>query len=76
MSTLKVTKKAASKMWERLSRDTAVDMSAGKMRQAEERRVKWTTHSNLELWFTDEQWASLNAEKEQHTTNQGLGGDP
>jgi hypothetical protein len=25
--------------------------------------------------FTDEQWASLNAEREQHATNQGLGGD-
>ena len=26
--------------------------------------------------FTDEQWASLNAERERHATNQGLGGDP
>ena len=26
--------------------------------------------------FNDEQWASLNAEREQHATNQGLGGDP
>ncbi len=51
MSILKVPKKAVSKMWERLAPDTAVGMSAGKMRQAEERRVKWTTHSNLELWF-------------------------
>jgi hypothetical protein len=29
MSTLKVTKKAALKMWERLARDTAVDMKKG-----------------------------------------------
>jgi hypothetical protein len=25
--------------------------------------------------FTEEQWASLNTEREQHATNQGLGGD-
>ena len=51
MKTLNYTRKEASRMWERLSRDTAVDMTAGKMRHAEERRVKWTTYSNLELWF-------------------------
>ena len=26
--------------------------------------------------FTDEQWAIMNTEREQHATNQGLGGDP
>ena len=26
--------------------------------------------------FTDEQWAIMNAERDQHATNQGLGGDP
>ena len=26
--------------------------------------------------FTDEQWAIMNAERERHATNQGLGGDP
>ena len=26
-------------------------MVAGKVKHAEERRVKWTTHYNLELWF-------------------------
>ena len=26
--------------------------------------------------FTDEQWAIMNAEREQHATNQGLEGDP
>ncbi len=26
--------------------------------------------------FTDEQWAIMNAAREQHVTNQGLGGDP
>ena len=26
--------------------------------------------------FTDKQWAIMNAERDQHATNQGLGGDP
>ncbi len=26
--------------------------------------------------FTNEQWAIMNAKREQHATNQGLGGDP
>lgn len=36
----------------RLCRDTAIDMKADKMYFAEERRVRWTTYSNLELWFS------------------------
>jgi len=35
----------------RLCRDTAVDMKADKLSFAEERRVRWTTFHNLELWF-------------------------
>ena len=35
----------------RLCRDTAIDMKADKIYFAEERRVRWTTYSNLELWF-------------------------
>ena len=35
----------------RLCRDTAIDMKADKMYFAEERQVRWTTYSNLELWF-------------------------
>jgi len=75
-STLKCTNEEASTLWKRISRDTAVDMVAGKIKHAEERRVKWTTYYNLELWFDNEQWAIMNAKREQHATNQGLGGDP
>jgi hypothetical protein len=28
-------------------------MTVGKFKHAEERRVKWITHYNLELWFDD-----------------------
>ncbi len=49
-------------------RDTAIDMAASKVKFAEE------------LWaapkFTDDQWAVMLAKREQHVTNQGLGGDP
>ena len=36
----------------RLSRDTAIDLSRGKLDFAEERRVRWTTYDNLDLWFS------------------------
>jgi len=42
----------ASKLWERVCRDTAIDMVAGKVKYAEEQRVKWTTFYNLDLWFS------------------------
>ena len=42
---------AAIPLIRRLCRDTAIDMKADKMYFAEERRVRWTTYGNLELWF-------------------------
>jgi hypothetical protein len=36
-----------------LAWDTVNDMSCNKVNIAEERRVWWTTYSNLELWFHD-----------------------
>ena len=49
VTTLSVTQ--CTELLRRLCRDTAIDMKAEKMYFAEERRVKWTTFSNLELWF-------------------------
>ena len=43
---------AATDLVRRLCRDTAIDMKADKMYFAEERRVRWTTYSNLELWVS------------------------
>ena len=48
---MKYNKQSASSLWRRIARDTAVDMVAGKIKLAEERRVKWTTWHNLDLWF-------------------------
>ena len=44
--------KQASNLWVRVVRDSAVNMVAGKIKCAEERRVKWTTYYNLDLWFS------------------------
>ena len=38
--TLKCTREASSSTWKRIAADTAIDMVAGKVKQAEERRVK------------------------------------
>ena len=43
---------ACADLVRRLCRDTAIDMKANKLYFAEERRVRWTTYSNLELWFS------------------------
>ncbi len=51
MLTLKCTKVEASTLWNRITRDMAVDVVARKMKHAEERQVKWTTYYNLDLWF-------------------------
>ncbi len=42
---------SAQELLNRLSCNTAVDMSCDKLNFAEERRVRWTTYSNLQLWF-------------------------
>ena len=46
----------ATPLWKRIVRDTALDMVAGKVQVAEERRVQWTTFHNLDLWFAS--WES------------------
>jgi len=34
-----------------LACDTAIDLGCGKLNFAEERRVRWTTYNNLDMWF-------------------------
>lgn len=41
----------AEKILNRIIRDTAVNMTNTKLNAAEERRVRWTTYQNLDLWF-------------------------
>jgi hypothetical protein len=43
-----------NKLYYRVIRDTAMDMKAAKVNNVEDRRVQWTTHKNLKLWF--ENW--------------------
>ena len=43
---------AATDLIRHLCWDTAIDMKSDKMYFAEERWVRWTTYSNLELWFS------------------------
>ena len=45
---MNLTSSAAYNLIRRLCRDTAIDMKANKLYFAEERRVRWTTYSNLE----------------------------
>jgi hypothetical protein len=42
---------SASRLVKRLANNTAVNMSCDKLNFAKERRVHWTTYSNLQLWF-------------------------
>ncbi len=42
---------AAREILRQLAWDTAIDMSSGKLNFAKERRVRWTTYDNLDLWF-------------------------
>jgi hypothetical protein len=49
--TMKIGVNSAAEVVKRLCRDTAADMKADKLCFAEERRVRWTTFSNLEMWF-------------------------
>ena len=58
---MKYTKQRATDLWVRLSRDCAGDIAAGKINHVEERRVKWTTFTNLDLWFSS--WEKLLDEK-------------
>jgi hypothetical protein len=49
--TMNIDLASARELLKRLAQDTAVDMSCNKVNFTEERRVWWTTYSNLELWF-------------------------
>ncbi len=52
MNTMRYTKSEATELWKRICRDTADEhMQVNKVKCAEERRVKWTTYQNLDLWF-------------------------
>ena len=44
------------KLFNRVIDETAIDLLAGKGKSVEERRIRWTTHRNLVLWF--ESWES------------------
>ena len=50
-NTMNISVSNATELIKRLCRDTAIHMKAGKLNFAEDRRVRWTTYSNLELWF-------------------------
>jgi hypothetical protein len=49
--TMNVDVETAREILKRLARDTAIDLGCAKGSFAEERRVRWTTYQNLELWF-------------------------
>jgi hypothetical protein len=51
MQMMQCNKQSAYSLWRRIARDTALDLVAGRILLAEERRVKWTTWHNLDLWF-------------------------
>jgi hypothetical protein len=41
----------ATNLIDRIVRDTAMDIHAAKLNCAEDRRIRWTTYQNLDLWF-------------------------
>ncbi len=41
----------ATGLLNRVVRDTATDISAVKLNCAEDRRIRWTSYQNLDLWF-------------------------
>ena len=52
MNTMRYTKSKATELWKRICCDKADEhMQVNKVKCAEERRVKWTTYQNLDLWF-------------------------
>jgi len=42
---------AATELLNRVVRDTAIDIKAAKLNCAEDRRIRWMTYQNLDLWF-------------------------
>ena len=51
--TMKIRVNSSAELIKRLCRDTAIDMKADRLSFAEERRVRWTAFSNLEMWFNN-----------------------
>jgi hypothetical protein len=49
--TMNISVSSSKELIKRLCRDTAIDMKCDKLSFAEERRARWTTYANLELWF-------------------------
>ena len=49
--TMMVDVETAREILKRLAHDTAIDLGCGKLNFAEERRVRWTTYNNLDMWF-------------------------
>ena len=52
MRTMIMTKAEAQPLCRQITRNTALNMVAGKVKVAEERRIQWTTFHNLDLWFS------------------------
>ena len=51
MKAMNYKKTQAVYLWERVLHDSAVNNSTGKINHVGERRVKWMTYHNLNLWF-------------------------
>ena len=41
----------ASKLLKRVQRDTACNLNKRKSHNAEDRRIRWTNHRNISMWF-------------------------
>ena len=48
-------KNVNTSLMRRLLQETAVDLLCGKTQTAEDRRIKWTTYTNIKMWFDN--WA-------------------
>jgi hypothetical protein len=48
---INTSRKAAEGILDRVVRDTAINLTNSKLHSAEERRVRWMTYQNLDLWF-------------------------
>jgi hypothetical protein len=48
---LNTSQKAAEDILDHVVRDTAINLTNSKLHAAEERRIRWTTYQNLDLWF-------------------------
>ncbi len=51
MKTFDIGTVAATELLNHVVRDTAIDIKAAKLNFAKDRRIRWTTYQNLDLWF-------------------------